>query len=177
MSNILPGKKKKLLKRQYILRLTSLLLLALTGASLVGSVLAVPIYITSGKELSDISARKNSEEVDRKGYAESLKAVRSINSLLDSISKMDESNAGSSLDELGNIQKQFRGGVSIRSINYKKGNKKDDTIRISGIAKDRSVLSSFAGALKKSEIFKKVNLPLASLADSEETPFAIVINL
>lgn len=179
MANILPEKMKKAVKKQYILRIFALLLFASSIAGLFGSVLLVPTFTQSRGELANVLKEhvNASKLINKKEYKSLQDIVHATNKQLEKLNKLEDKDVGALIDELTNIRESFADVIAIQTIHYIKHEGGADRLRVSGIAEDRSALSEFTTGLGESKIFEKVDLPLANLADSEETPFAIIISI
>ncbi len=166
---------RRSLKRQYILRLVSVILLVTSASIFVGAALLVPAFLRSGRLLSNALAQEvtASDNVDKKQYKLLRDKVSAINSVLTRISAIEDAGAGSAIDELVSVQAKHASTISIRSIRYSA--REQSSLRISGIASDRASLSGFVSELESSEMFEDVDLPIGNLVDREEIPFALVI--
>lgn len=176
MANVLPEKMRKSIKAQYIMRICAVALFSVSVAMLIGSVLLIPKFVESQSELDRVSMRKDvaTNVVNRNEYRALRSSVNLTNSLLEKITEKKDRNVSIFVDELIGIQSKFDAEIDVRSIYFENGTL---SLRVSGIASDRSVLSAFASALTRSTVFDGVDLPLANLVDSKDAPFAIDITL
>ena len=64
-------------------------------------------------------------------------------------------------------------GISINGLSYKSSEATKATIIVSGVSKSRESLIAYVNALKKSDIFSVVDLPISNLAKDKDVDFSI----
>ncbi len=180
MANVLPIKKRKKIKRQYLLRVSATLLFAVSFALGAGATLLVPHKLVSYARLSKAFEEQENmpKQIDKEEYKNIKNTVRVTNNQLKDIAKLNTKFLPDYISEIVQIREQYKSGISVTSIRYRTKRKDDTTeLRIAGLATDRSILAKFRRALEEAEFSKEVNLPLKDLANSTEIPFSITISI
>jgi Tfp pilus assembly protein PilN len=72
------------------------------------------------------------------------------------------------------FQKLITDGITVNSLSLPSP---EETITLTGLAKNRSILNKFRDSLKSSDLLKEVRLPLTNLEQREDIPFTISFQL
>ncbi len=180
MANVLPIKKRRKIRRQYILRISASLLFAVSFAFGVGATLLVPHALMSEVRLSKVIKQQASmpKQIDKAEYRKIKDTVRITNGQLEEIAELDARSPADYINEVVRIRELYRDGISVTSIRYSTERKEGTAeLRVTGLAADRSVLAKFRRSIEEAEFSEEVNLPLKDLASSREIPFSITISI
>lgn len=174
MRNLLSQQDKKILDREYKLRIAIVSIALIFLTMLIASVLLLPSYIISNYKQN--TAQTHSEII-KKSIASREKSVS--NSILNEtktklkLLAKDEDKI-SLMKTFEIIVKKRIDGIKITGLFYEKkieGN--DGEITITGIASKREPLLKFRKDLEQEEIFLSVVLPVANLASDADIEFSI----
>lgn len=184
MRNLLPKDKKKIVDREYLLRaiVVSLWLAFLVCG--IGVVLILPSYLLVQSQTSALYARKNLIDQTMVIQKEDV-AVEDLKKAQKYIQKLKGATEKSfSRELLNSVIRSAPVDVDLTGFMYKsalvKGKEEGEnggksTLRIKGIASDRSTLILFSDTLRKLDSVSEVNLPVSQLARRENIPFTLTL--
>lgn len=171
MTNLLPKEKKRVIRREYNLRLISIALIMFSVVVLIGSVLLVPSYFvtylksTSGKDqIGVIEGIVASQEKD-----DTSKILVETRQKLNMISSEKRSNL---VEVIEIILSEKTSVIKIKSFVSSEG-----LVGVSGIADTRDDLVEFVERLERATLFTNVNLPVSDLAASRNIEFSFKMNV
>jgi len=171
MINLLPTQAKKVVKREHLLRLLAVFFLTLSFASLVLLTMSVPTWLmlnyqTIGEEEDQTLLKEIAEE-----RARAEKELSETQRIIEHLSQVPNTRSHTaiieSLDQLGGEN------LTINQFIFDAKGK----LTLTGIASTRGALSSFRDRVEESEVFRSVDLPLASLVQESEAAFTMTITL
>jgi hypothetical protein len=174
MHNLLSEKDKKIVHREYMLRVAAVTLILLLIAILIsGAFLAPSYFIAVSKEKT---ALKNADIVEKLiELREKDISVSALSETKDAINLLSINRNHAPLKSV--IETIINGkplGISIRSLFYEvKGDK--NIITINGVSSKRENLLAFKKRLENENLFQSVVLPISNLASDEDIRFSINI--
>jgi len=174
MIKILLKEEKKDIKKEYIFRFFTILLLGLSFVSIFVTVSLIPSYFLlkiDQKVLSqELNMAQNTElNSDRQKLKDKLYELQKILDIVDT----NNSNIAYNIQNI--TQRQSR-DINIQNLEFSTENSQEIFL-IQGVANTRGSLASFIDALETVPEFKSVNLPFSSFARDTDIPFSITINL
>jgi len=176
MSNLLSPKDKKKVKREYLLRLVVLVLLALGLTFLIIFIASIPSYFLSEHKVSVAS--------DRIDFLESLikesQASDSTDELTFTNEKIKSLRDSREFDLSGAIQfvlTKKTSSIKITALSIKTMSDVERELIVKGIAQNRESLISFSDGLKSINRFVDVDLPISNLAKNIDIEFSLKIKL
>jgi hypothetical protein len=174
MFNLLPPERKKVILREYYLRLSALVLSMVSVTGIVTLVLLVPSFSAvkikesrNQEELKNI--RRENPELNNKENLEAL--ALEINRKLEILEPREVLLPTHVIQRIINSQPE---GIFLASISYMISGESID-IKITGQGSTREALTAFAGNLREDKTFKSVNLPTSDLAKDRDINFSIVL--
>lgn len=176
--NILPISEKKIVYREYVMRLFTTLF-NLTALVVIFSVfLLFPSYFLSKSEESMLEAKledfnKQNPELINSNMD---KIIGDINSKLDTLSKK-ESSYKVSENVLNNILSIRTEGITFSQILFNKKAADSSILEIHGIATSRDALRNFKTALDNNPSFSSVELPVSNFLEKADLNFIISITM
>jgi hypothetical protein len=173
--NVLPQEVKKTLKKEYKLRLLTVLFFGLTAVALIAFVSFIPSYIAVS--IKESQAKTAAETLNQLGGAQNSGTTGADVFLTGEEIKLLQANAVSHVpsDLLSKLLEGKPTGVSIDNIVYEFSNGKGK-LTVSGSAGTRDDLLLFRDQIQKTAPFEKVNLPVAILAKDTNVSFSIAIS-
>lgn len=178
MFTIITEQYAKILRRDYRIRLTSVLLFGVSIAFIIGICALIPSYMLSKEKLASASQDLQSLKTRREesGAARQEKEIFASRDLINKVNSHVSPIALYSVVE--SIVSARSSGISLTRMSVDTGAAtaaKDalGTISVSGVARDRDSLIAFKHNLEKNGRFTKVELPLSDLAKSRNIDFSI----
>ena len=173
-TTLLPEKDKKSVIREYHLRLTAVVLLFFSGATLLGLFLLIPSAILSRsregiveKKLAVLEATHN--RLERGRPEEALKDSKELMRLFTTRAQYPNFS-----DTLDHISADRNLGIKVTAINAT-ADAVPVVVLISGVAKSREVLSTYVKKLQSDRTFSSVTIPVSNFAKNKDIEFAISI--
>ncbi|MDO8492369.1 MAG: hypothetical protein Q7S34_01880 [bacterium] len=175
MYNVLPEEDKKLLKKEYSLRLVAVVSWFISAIVLSGMILLMPSYIITLQKKSELTeklAQRNvkTAESDKINYSDTAKELQEklkILAVLPDQKYLSHFFFTGILNEKGETitLNKFSYGLLGTTTN----------ITIVGTAKTREGLLSFKSRLEKTNLFKIVDFPIDLLVKTRDINFTIVL--
>lgn len=178
MINVLPEEEKKMLKREYWMRLLTMATNLLTVTAIVATLLILPSYFYS-KDKEALAESKleafniANPEIAKTDLDTKVAEINNKLILLNS-SKSDLIVSDLILKDIMSLRLK---GISILGINYKEEKDKPKTIEIEGIASNRATLRAFKSNLDSDQNFAMVTLPISNFLEPTNINFTISIDL
>ncbi len=176
--NILPSDEKKLIRKEYRLRLSSICLFFLATLFVIATFLLVPLYVSSQYKLDALT--KNLNSLDKNNIDTSLadykKLVLDVNSTL-AILEKGQTSRSAPADMIERIVVSRPKGIRFSQIVYTVVSPEVSTLRINGTASDRASLRALETTLESDPQVKKVILPVSSFTKRTDIGFNIILNL
>lgn len=161
MINLLSQENKDAIKREYSMRVLTIVTLFLLALTILGTAFLIPSYLavsTSEKiereELDQLKAKRDPE------FDALYGVVRATNAKLALFSE-GEKKESLPLDILSPVLSTRGGTIMIDEIAYSGGDKKELALR--GMAVSRDALLSYTQALESTGLYEKIDIPLSVL--------------
>lgn len=172
--NLLPITEKDNLKKGFNLRFITLLSILVSVAFILGIIMLSPSYFLIKGNLVTATVNSVAEDQDKEMEKEILELPTEIDIKLKFLQAHMASKK--TTDSLSKVISNLPGKVSLNTISFKRNQnekeKKGVTISIFGIASDRESLVAFDTALKTSNTFSTVDIPVSSLTKDKNLPFS-----
>lgn len=175
MFKLITEEKQKLIRKEYLLRRTIIMVAAFAAVLIVGIVGLFPSYILSNSRYSEVLSRteilKTSQtQSERNELLEWLKST--TNKLVFLSPSLDTDRP---VEIFKNFLNEDRLGIKITSLSWKKNGEKI-TVIISGVASDRQKLLNFEQEINSSGEFSKFSLPVSQYAKEKDIDFQITVS-
>jgi len=177
MLNLLPAQQKRELKKEYIFRLLSVILVVFSILSLLATALLFPNYmISKSKEAFFENELENFNKDNEDLSSENLEnIIEEINQSLVLLNKNNNNNMSAS-DVVDIILKLKPNYIKIDQIFYTQKEGGINNIDIYGVAPDRKALNDFKTILEKSDKFSGIDLPISNFVKKTDVDFKITLN-
>ena len=176
MHNFLPKEEKKVLRKEYVSRLTIVALVFLFVAEIIGFVSLLPAFFISQVKEDQITLEQTvvgeTLEKEKDMYLEEdlVKAQAQIAQL--NIESKDVPITDLILKVTNN---QLIPGIRLQSFTLMR-NKETSELTLKGVALNRDSLVTFKKTLEKEPLFKKVDFPVSDLAKNRDIFFSVKVN-
>ena len=177
MINVLPVLEKKVLRKEYWMRFSTIILNLILVVGFVATLLLLPSYFLS-KDKEQIVERQleafNKENPDL-AINNVDKTIKDINSKLEMLnSNMTSFQVNEKV--LNNILKSRTPGITFSQILF---NKREGgfILEVHGIAENRDALRNFKTELDSNPNFSSVDLPISNFLEKADLVFTISISL
>ncbi|MFA5934139.1 MAG: PilN domain-containing protein [Candidatus Paceibacterota bacterium] len=177
MINLLPTQYKKVVRSEYIYRLSIVVFLSIFLLGILASVFLMPSYLISSMKYQVVNERftliKNNENFSvATNLNESIKAINKKLSIFSGAESLIVSR-----DIIDSILTNVTPAIKLTRIAYTKQNQKNSYLELAGTALDRESLLAFTKALEKESHFTKVDLPISNLVKAKDGDFHITISI
>ena len=176
MRNLLLPKDKKILYREYLLRLAVVVLVFLFFTLIAGIVFLSPSYFISQAKEKVIS---DQAEITKASIAAREQAASSV-VLVEARQKLELLATHKAQPRITEI---FRAvvlskpdGIQIIGLLYRERGEPGGEVVVGGVASKREILLSFQKVLEQEPLFETVVLPVSVLAPDQDIEFTITIN-
>ncbi|HCC05530.1 TPA: hypothetical protein DEP58_04505 [Patescibacteria group bacterium] len=172
LQNLLPKEQKKILEREYYVRLATVVAFTLAGAVIVGCVALVPAYMQVAGELR---LREATYELHQKDVEDNSSLVQEVSQSSLMLTFLEEKYSQEKLTTLlDEVFKERPSGISITGFSYKRN---DSVLALQGIASTRDLVVPFARALEANQYFEEAPVPISNLAKNTNLDFNLSIIL
>lgn len=173
MFNLLPKPEKDAIRREYRLRLATVVLWFLCATLLISSLLLLPSWFLSvqkegAAERRSIALSESVAQRELAGFEGTLRATEEQLALLSR-----ESPKGRFYELIGEIAARRPENVSFESITVTGRADGKHSMIVSGIASDRDSLVVFSRSLGAISLLEKAELPLSNLAKKSDISFSL----
>ena len=176
MSNLLPGKNKKEIKIQFLLRFLIVITVFFLLTIILLAISLTPSYVLSQVRESVVfdkgaPLKKSTELIKRRTSADILLVEKEKVDVLKNIENIN-------VDEIiEKIVAKSPAGLKITSFYYEKedGDKPVSAITINGNSNNRNNLIAFVESFEVDDAFSKVDFPASNLVKGESVDFSIKI--
>jgi len=176
MINVLPLQEKNNLKKEYRVRLLSVVLLFVFLLGVISTFLLMPAYIASTAKVDFLEQKLESFNVLHPEIStdDLSKIVGDINETLNLL-KNGTPPRNVSNDVLLQILKLRPENILLNQILYSEKPDKSGSVIIYGIAKDREALYSFKSVLESNTSIESVDLPISSFVKRTNINFNLTV--
>ena len=172
MVNLLSPKQRTLLSRLYVLRLVTVLSLALANAGLVTLLLLLPSYFTIHAELDQASdyVEAATALATERAKGQSPETLQRFQEEVKFLTEYTREPRTARILEL--VTTDRPGGVFLTSITTL-FDQKGATVSLAGTARTRAELIAYSNALKKVPEFSNVVVPVSALVADVDSTFTV----
>lgn len=176
MINLLPPNVKKHVRRLYHLRLLGIGFLLLGGVFVSALALLTPSYVLTLFREAAVLTEKSALEASFKEQKASvaLEELKDLNYTLDQVDSFEK--MSNVVPIIQAVLGARRAGISIDAVSVERVSDKPGVI-VTGEASTRETLLQFTQELKRLPMLTDVALPVANLAEAENSRFNISANL
>lgn len=175
MANLVPPKAKKIVVKEYWMRVLAVWMFFITAACVIVTVLMIPTYILVGAQQEALVNRSNKVPIKQSEFKEMSEQVADTNKLAQ---YLEQQNKSISISELITEIDALAGeNVTVLEYNFKQEMDSVTPLTIGGVAADRTALANFRDVLSVHELFSEVTLPLSNLAGDMNIPFSMQLIL
>ena len=169
MINLIPKEEEKIMKKDFFLRLSSMILISFSIYFLIASFSVLPSYFISSAKVSVIEETLNTEtdSTSSTSYEEYTNLAGEINKKLDFI---EREKFLPSVRVIDTILLEKRSDIKITQILYE-NEANGKKVSITGLAPSREILLLFRLALENNPAFKSVNLPVSNFVKGSNIQF------
>ena len=163
------------MRREYVLRVSATLAFLFGWVIIPLGVALVPTYVLVKAQIKayDIEAGRESESEDAFKSVES--EVEMSNEVLTQLKVQGQTLYTSEV--IDEVKRQTPRGIEYRTFYATEKNGTIQSLQVQGTAPTREALASLKTALETSDLFERVELPIADLARESDLSFAITITL
>ena len=175
MINLIPPAARKIVKREYWVRVLSVwMILAATAFAMI-TLLKIPVYVLVNSQMAALSSSYESATADDLEFKKSQDLIKSANQMA---SLLVTDNEHVEFSEVINRIDSLSGEeVFVNSINMARVEKDLEKVTVRGEALTRAGLAGFKERLENDEMFLEATLPLSNLAKDVDIPFSIEVTL
>lgn len=173
MHNLLSPEEKKLVRREYYVRLASVFLVFVLCTLFIALFFLYPSYVISKQR--EVLAARNEEifiqSVEVRDEEALSKIIASTKQKMDALEASEEKNVSALVKA---VLEKKRPGIRVTDFTIKteEGTR---TITLGGVASSRIALRSFVKDLEAVSFFKDVRIPVSDYADETNIDFSIFI--
>jgi hypothetical protein len=176
MENILSKIHKEEIRRGYRKRLLIVWCWLAVAAFPVFLALVVPVYIAGGMRISEIKERNGINESAALGQNQVFEMPTLINKKSEVAASYKSRQAVSHMTE--SLFAAAPAGIRVAEISFQKAdNKKVPTFRISGVAKNREMLSLYEQQIEKLPYIESADVPVESFSRPADLNFNINVSI
>lgn len=178
LTNLLPGPRRKALRREYVYRLGVVALSLVIALTVVAASLLLPTYVflldsVKAKQVRLESIQSTLSSTDEVAISARLKALSDQATALSLLAAQP-----SPTRLVGNALTVPRTGVTLSGLSYKPlVGKTPATLSITGTAATRAALRAYQLAFQDMSFVKSANLPVSAYAQDTDIGFTITLTL
>jgi len=172
MFYLLPKSEKNSLRKEYLFRLGSVVLVMISILFVVVDVFTISSYFILKSEQSFlekqiVTLKKTFDVNGKRQLSESL--LNSTKTSLAKLLPLEES--AYPTDIISSALSTKKQGVRIQEIVFVRNDNRTVNIQLIGVSSDRETLISFVNSLKRNILFNNVDLPVSNLAKNTNVDF------
>ncbi|MCW9054824.1 MAG: PilN domain-containing protein [Candidatus Pacebacteria bacterium] len=175
MANVLPQKERKRFQREYALRLGVVVLVLVIISAVFCSILLVPSFFMS--ILKEESIARQSELINKaiaiREKDASTASLLIFRQKLNALKEIQEQVLQT--DVIETIARNTNDSVVVDALYYTKGSDATSQVKVSGRARSRTMLITFADNLNQEHLFTSVDLPVSNLAKDSNIVFSMTL--
>lgn len=171
MINLIPTAARKIVTREYWMRVSIVWILLASGVVALVTVLQFPSYILLSSQLAAYSSQYQSAQLEQSDYKTSSLVVRDTNELARHLIPHEEHPTFS--ERIAAIDALAGQKISITRFAISRNEKDGENIRVSGVAQTRSALTEFSANLTADAAFDEAKVPISNLAKDRNINFEI----
>ncbi len=178
LTNLLPPERAKSLSRDYLLRVTNIIVLCIIGLTLCAMILLIPTYVLleSSAQAKKIELTRIESTLSSIEDATLLARLTTLSKNADTLIALSNTPAISTV--LRTLLAVSRPGITLSGFTYTPAlDKTLNTITVSGSAVTREALRSYQIALQGLSFARSALLPVSAYAKNADIPFTITLPL
>lgn len=176
MANLLPSNERHDISRRRAQRLTSAVLVLISGVFVLGTVLLVPSFVAviSSREAGTVRLETIRRLLDRQKDAHAASDIASTKEKIALVLEVDDSISVS--ETLARVVEIVPEQVSLQSVLWRDEGT-EVFLDMTGSADTRNALIAFGDALRSTGLFAEVVIPIESLAQQNDLNFRLSLTL
>jgi len=175
MINLIPSVVKKVIIRDYRVRVLSVFFFILSVVSIVIGFLFLPVYVLVSTQVNVYAKSAADAALEVADYASSTKILANANQMSQQIIQLRSADSFAATIKL--IEANLGAGIKIELIELSRTAGDIAPIRVNGMADTRQNLSQFRDRLLALPEIEDVVLPLSNLAKDKDIQFTISVVL
>ncbi len=175
MINLIPPEGHKVMRREYLLRAWSTILLLFSCVVIFLTIALIPAYVLTNAQIKAFELETEQKNGNDDIYANVEKEVQVANSMLNQFKTPSPSMFSSAVIE--EIKNSAPASIAFSTFQVNTTGVVIDTVQIQGVAPTREALAQLKLKLEASPMFEKAEVPIADLAKDTNLPFTITITL
>lgn len=178
MANLLPILDKKIIRKEYRIRVAVVASLLISVLVFIAGVLLVPSYILSSFKFNSSSSQLEVEKKKISDATEGVDPIRIAKEVNEKLVVLEREGSllPLSYDVATVVVGHKPSRVKINSIYYDR-DMEEGRVNIKGLSKDRETLLVFLQSLEAEEIFTSVELPISSFVEGQDIEFTIRVGI
>ncbi len=177
MFNLLPENLRKVIKREYNLRLAIIVLLFIIFIQISSMIFLLPTWLITDYKEKDLQSRADfiktgQVNLNIASTTENIKKINNQLSIMDKVLQYPEL-----IPYINSILSKKTNAILINNIIYSNSDNKNASIAISGISGTREALLSFVKSLESSGLFKSVEVPITNFTKDKNFDFSLKITI
>lgn len=173
MINLIPPVAQKSVKRQYLIRLTTVWIILAALACMIVTVLHIPVYVLVQSQLEAFSNEYAQASVESASFDASTKEISRANEIATLLASPKHKVSFTHI--INELEMQSGAEVIIKEYTLAQKQGALTTLKILGVADSRLALTTFQERIEAHELFESAVLPLSNLARDRNIPFEITI--
>jgi hypothetical protein len=173
MINLIPNEEKKVMYKDFYLRLTTLCFVMLGASVLFAAVSILPSYFLSSTEKNFISGELKLQENDSSATPDqsTLALIKDLKDKLGLVENSEKNKSEFSQKIINGIVLKKIPSIKITGIFYQNDPQTGKRVNINGLAESREVLLLFRKSLEDDAAFSNVDLPVSNFIKGSNIKF------
>lgn len=173
MINLIPPEGHKKARREYLARVVSALNLLFGGVALCLAVALFPTYILISTQTNVLSVEMGEDATSATARTDAENEVKRIQKVTTQLRNASSTHKATAL--ISQVELFAPKEIIFKNIGVDNGKGGAGKLQIQGIAPTREALAGFKSKLESSDLFSKVEIPIADLARDKDLPFSLTI--
>ncbi len=175
MINLIPPIGHKTIRREYILRVVSTILLLFSSVIICLTIALVPRYVLVDTQIKVLESELNQQGISTDVYSAVEKEVKNSNNVLSQIKSVSPHTLSSTVIE--EVKAVASPSITFETFQVDSGGDRVNSVQIQGVAPTREALAQLKLKLENSPMFEKAEVPIADLVRDTNLPFTITVVL
>ena len=176
MTNLIPPKAKRTIKREYWVRTFSVAAILTGLVAVVVALTAAPIYAMLSFQLDGLRLeRGQGDEGTTTEYENAVTEIKAANTAANQL--ITSKNDVLSSVVLGEISAMLTSDITLTGFSYAAQEGVINVVTVRGVATTRASLVAFKDALERKPLFARADVPVSSLAESTNISFELTVSL
>lgn len=176
MTNLLPPQAKKQIVVEYWVRVVCVWIMLWSGCLLVGSLLLWPTYVLLSGNNQAYADSVNEATERNIEYTDLSRILSGASKQAESVIQLSQKKRLSEIlsDIWGTVDSS---AVEVATVNINRVDGQVQAVFIAGQAQDRLSLAAFRDNLEALAYVTQVDLPIENLAQNQDIPFSLTVNV